>query len=229
MDVVYKIKASDRNEELRYSLRSLANLPHDRVWLAGHTPPWVTGVGEIPVGKRQRGKYASSTQNVLAACRHPEVSERFWLFDDDFFVMRPVESVPTLHRGTMSEALADRRIGGPYRKGMQATTELLHRLGYPDPLCYELHIPLLVDKDGMADAIERGRGVTGLQQRSVYGNLCRIGGERADDVKVSTSTGRWDGTQPFLSTSDRSFALMPIGREIRRHFTQPCRYEKDRA
>ena len=34
-DIVYFVKDTDTNEELRYSLRSLANFPHGKVWFYG--------------------------------------------------------------------------------------------------------------------------------------------------------------------------------------------------
>ena len=47
-DLVYIVCPGDQNEELRYSLRSVArNLPGRRVWIFGHTPPWVTGVHSV--------------------------------------------------------------------------------------------------------------------------------------------------------------------------------------
>src|SRR5688572_14976620 len=101
MDIVFPIRASGRTDELRYSLRSLVNLPHDRVWIAGHRPEWVSKeVGHIAV--HQLGgttKYERSLANLLAACSHPEVSDEFVRFDDDFFVMVPMDRVPLLHQG----------------------------------------------------------------------------------------------------------------------------------
>ena len=41
LDVVYCVKELITNEELRYSLRSLRNLPHRKVWIFGGCPKWV--------------------------------------------------------------------------------------------------------------------------------------------------------------------------------------------
>ena len=40
-DVVYCVKDDPDNEELRYSLRSLKNLPHQKVWIYGGGPKWL--------------------------------------------------------------------------------------------------------------------------------------------------------------------------------------------
>ena len=48
MDLVYVVR-DGANPELRYSLRSVAvNLPHDRVWIVGHVPAWITGCETVP-------------------------------------------------------------------------------------------------------------------------------------------------------------------------------------
>ncbi|MFF3129757.1 hypothetical protein ACFVRD_48125 [Streptomyces sp. NPDC057908] len=51
-DIVYVVRPWNQNEQLRYSLRTLANLPHRRVWIAGYCPTWVgPDVGRIPVAQ----------------------------------------------------------------------------------------------------------------------------------------------------------------------------------
>lgn len=40
-DIVYFVKESAKNEELRYSLRSLKNFPHGRVWFYGYCPSFL--------------------------------------------------------------------------------------------------------------------------------------------------------------------------------------------
>src|SRR4051812_33004749 len=90
--VVYVNKVDEVNEELRYSLRSIAkNLPHAEVWVTGYPPPWVRNVRSIDV-ERPKGwtKYTSSTDNLRAAVEHPELPDDCLLMNDDFFVLRPV-------------------------------------------------------------------------------------------------------------------------------------------
>ena len=40
-DIVYFVKPSEDNDELKYSLRSLKNLNHGQVYLVGYRPSWV--------------------------------------------------------------------------------------------------------------------------------------------------------------------------------------------
>lgn len=101
-DVVYINRPGDENEELRYSLRSLKNLPHDRVFIVGYSPVWVRGCESIAVDP-QRSKHASAESNLIAACSSLEVSDPFYVFNDDFYVMQEMETIPVLHEGPLSE------------------------------------------------------------------------------------------------------------------------------
>lgn len=224
MDVVYVCRPGNRNEELRYSLRSLVNVPHDRVWIAGHMPTFVRGAGHIPVGFA-RSKYAHTSASLRAACSHAEVSESFVLMNDDFFVMRPTPEIPVLHRGPIEEVEAEyvRRGGITYVASMRQAAGWLAEQGCEPVLSYELHAPLPVVKAQMAEVLDLG--VAGLEthKRTVYGNLGRIGGERSHDYKV---IGReWSMSWPFISTMDHIFARDEVGRYIRARFPEPSPYE----
>ncbi|GAA5048263.1 hypothetical protein GCM10023336_14230 [Streptomyces similanensis] len=53
---------------------------------------------------------------------------------------------------------------------------------------------------GALGALGYGRQVEALHQRTLFGNLAQIGGERMRDVKVMHSRPRFDRSTPFLST-----------------------------
>lgn len=227
--IVYVVGPGNDNEELRYSLRSLAaNLPHERVWIAGHRPDWVSDtVGHIPASQ-MRSRFQNSTGNMRAACEHEEVADEFVYFNDDFFVMEPVETIPVMHRGTVDEVTAVTR-SSLYRRGGQATALLMKRLGLADDgplLSYEVHAPMTIGKARMLEVLDKGAGLPVLHKRSLYGNYWRLGGERITDVKVHTRDGQVpDG--PFVSTSDDAFAHGLVGDLIRETLPDPCRYEAD--
>ena len=225
-DVVYVVRRGHTNEELRHSLRSLANLPHRRVWIAGFIPRWVRGVGRIPVAQK-RSKYLNSTANLRAALEHPQIADEFLLFNDDFFVMRPLTEMPILHRGPIQPVIdLYRRIdNGPYVRGMEQTRDLLVELGHPDPLSYELHVPLPVRREAMLEALDLGRRIQVLHKRTLYGNLARLGGTRSPDVKVASAGAVGYQDWPFISTLDWVFDQEPVGSFIRDRFPEPSPYE----
>jgi hypothetical protein len=236
VDVVYIVKPGDAktdsrtHEELRFSLRSLANLPHDRVWLAGYTPSWVAGVGSIPV-EQTGAKHGNALANLIAACEHPDVSDEFVVFNDDFFVTAPLASVPALHRGPVRDVHAalvkQYPRGSHYATAMMQTCEWLESLGVAEPLSYEMHAPMVLSKAGMLEVIERALGA-GLGERfhnrTAYGNLTGVGGVRVDDCKVYTGQ-RVDMPTPFASTLDATFRSGWVGRRLRGMWQEPGEYE----
>jgi len=227
MDVVYVVGPQKRSDELRFSLRALAaHVPHDRVWIVGHMPRWARGVEHIPRAQFST-KYQNSTANLRAACEHSKVSDEFVYMNDDFFTMRPVDQIPVLHRGPVAEVAA-RTPDGKYKRGALATARALRALGVAEPLSYELHIPMVIDKAKMLDALGRPqvRGIPVVHKRTLYGNLAGIDGEQAADVKVHSASQTAPGDDPlFISTNSGAFTDGPVGRLIREAFPDPCRYE----
>jgi len=229
MDVVYVLKRSDRNEELRFSLRSLANLPHDKVWAAGYRPRWAN-LDEIPVRQRLN-KFENSAANLRAACHDPRVSDDFAYFNDDFFVLQPLEQLPVLHRGTVRDFVAEhvRHYGRPgaYLKGLQATAELLAtQVRIRDPLCFEGHVPLIVNKALMRRALDLGADLPVLHYRTLYGNLARLAGEKIGDWKIRDSHSVPEPSWLFTSTVDTVFASGAVGTWLRARFPDPSPYER---
>lgn len=232
-DIVVPVREGASHEELRYALRSWeAHLPHGQVWIIGHRPRWATGVRHLPT--EQTGtKYANTTQAVRAACEHPEVTDDFLLCNDDFFVMHPLpDGMPVLHRGPVRlvEQYYATRGSGKYLRGMRETRDLLVSLGHPDPLSYELHVPMLINKSAMVRTLELGRHLGVLHKRTAYGVLAGVGGEEIRDVKILHRAPHGYGPNSrFLSTMPDSFAAGHVGALIRRTFNTPSRYEASRG
>ncbi|MGW3736677.1 hypothetical protein [Streptomyces sp. NPDC005148] len=231
-DIVVPVREGAANEQLRYALRSwAAHLPHGRVWIVGFKPPWLHGVRHLPTRQTGNSKYRNTTVAVRTACEHPEVSDRFLLCNDDFFVMRPVDEMPVLHRGLVRdvEAYYASRVSGAYLRGMRETRDLLASMGHHDPLSYELHVPMSVHKPRMLTALELGRHLDVLHKRTAYGALAGLGGEQIQDVKILHRAPTGYGPEsPFLSTMPDSFAHGHVGQFIRRTFPEPSHYETRR-
>jgi hypothetical protein len=196
------------------------------VWLIGHLPQWAVNVESIQTTQVGR-KYANSTRNLLTACLDDRLTDQIVLFNDDFFCMTPTAGVEVWNRGPASEVTKAYR-SGPYGQGMKDTAALLARLGHPDPLSYELHLPMVIDRGRMAAAIKTGHKarISVIHKRTLYGNLENLGGTTVTDVKVTTEDPDGWRHWPWLSTSDASFTSYPVGRHIRDKFPDPCRYER---
>ena len=232
MDLVYVVGPDTRNEELRYSLRSVArNLMHDVVWIVGYKPAWVTGVEYLPV-KQHATKWQNSTANLVTACDSGTgVAERFALMNDDFYVLESMVEVPILNRGPVAGEIARYRYTrSRYVDGIEQTATLLKRVaGIDAPISYELHVPLPVVKSDMRAALHlaatEGRHIIAIHKRTLYGNLYGIGGETRDDVKLHGS-GDPLPDWPLVSTATASWRGL-VGKALRARFPEPCIYEKE--
>lgn len=228
MDVVYVVRPGERNDELRYSLRSLVNVPHDRVFVAGFRPSWVAGVECIPT-EQDADKQVNARRNLEAALADPRVSSPFLLFNDDFFVMWPHDDgIPALHRGPLDAVieLYHPLRHSAYTVSMVATRDLLHDLGMEAPLSYELHVPMSIEKPAMESVLALGRDIYGFHLRTAYGNVANVGGDELGDVKVYSNRDRGWRDWPLVSTNDATFRRHPVGRHIRATFPKPGPYER---
>lgn len=216
-DIVYRLRRDERNEELRYSLRSLANLAHGAVWCVGYKPAWVDA-GFVPT-ERIVPRFHNAINALRTAC---EVTPEFVLMDDDFYITEPIAEVPANHHGTL-EQRAQTAHGTGYRDSLSATAKYLARHGKP-ALNYELHQPILIDSARMADVLDATKDQsTPLQARSLYANWWGIPSTEAEDCKVRAKTDPLPAG-PFLSTEDGAFsAVRPY---LQSFFPDPSPYER---
>lgn len=220
-EVVYYVRPGERNEELRYSLRSLAHLEHDRVLLVGYKPRWVTNVEHIPALITQGGPQMTAADHLLRACERVEGDE-FVVMNDDFYLMEPIDEIPSLHAGPLADKAA--RTRGSYGNALREAQRRL--AGIADPIAWTLHIPLVVIREALAvvlkPILEGSARLVRPEWRTMYGNVIGATGEPAPDVKVRRRTDPMpDG--PFLSSHDAAIHwLEPV---LRRHFPTPSPYE----
>ena len=226
-DVLYVVRPGDNNEELRYSLRSVAkNLPHRKVWIAGYKPKWVTGVEYVPRDQPVSLGRRNAHENWRAGLSAEGMVESVVMMNDDFFVMRPVDRVLETYWKPMSEVKAR----SAWSKALIRMGEALVAEGYENPLCYDAHVPMLVDRARMLDTLDwaeeltlkvGGDTATPVFIRTAYGNRYGVGGKSESDGK---NTDEYS-TRTFISTADRAFRYNDIGRYIRRKFSAACEYE----
>lgn len=231
-DIVYIVRPGENNEELRYSLRSLEkNFPnHGTVWIIGYKPSWVQHVRTIY--KVQKGtKYKNGYNNLLAAANHPEISGDFILMNDDFFVTKEITEIPRYNRGLLDDVIETFEQYGAHKYywTMRHTAEYFRRLKIQNPLSYELHVPMIINKQKYIESMAQWMAVdptAKLNKRTVYGNYVDYGGETIEDVKVNHLNGRsLENPTAFLSSDDKSFKLGNVGPYIKEEFKFPCRYE----
>lgn len=220
MDIIIPYKATHDGFELRYAVRSIAHVPHDRLIVAGDDPG-LPGAEHVPV-EPMLDRYASSTANILAACR-ASTAAKVIVTHDDIFVLRPW-TFRHEHRGTINEYLRGNRQSGSYRGWTRATRDMLQAQGVDDPLCYSLHTPTVYDRENLIALIEEYAGQHYLL-RTLYHNLYPQPAVRRDDVKVR----RWVSPPADLdvvSISDAIAAKPAFRRWIHSRFPKPSSYER---
>lgn len=215
MDVVYTIKYAKVNEELVYSLRSLCNIPHDKVYFIGGCPynlnhRYITWIPAATLAT----KYKTTTHNLEIAANLPKLSEEFIWMNDDFYILQKIKDPVAelnLNKGSLHDSLNEfiKRNGicTAYMTGAEQTMSYMKTLGIQNPLSYELHIPFIYNKSCVKTmlALKDIRKVPILYKRSVYGNLYYHNSTKTTDVKILRASKvdytEWD-KRKFLSSSD---------------------------
>lgn len=227
--VVYFVKPGDDNEELRYSLRSLENIEHGDVWIVGYKPAWVVNVGYLPVpAPKTRIHWTQVVVAFTKACDSREIPDEFALFNDDFFALAPT-GIPLWHKGPADETLT--RHKGPatnWKTGFAATVRLLESWGVDPVFDYEIHVPMMVEKRAMAEALAKAAPyeIPALQRRTLYGALFQVGGVEHEDVAIGSRQETPKPGQKWAATNDSSFQDGAVGAHIRSLFPDPSPYEE---
>lgn len=227
MDVVYILKNDIDPSELRYSIRSLANFPHGKVWFFGGDPEGLTPDRQVSIRQHGATKWDKVRNTLAAVCETEEVSSSFWLFNDDFFCMKPCDGIPPVFDGTLYSRIVEienrARCMSPYSLQLRKAAELLDSKGM-DVLNYAVHMPILIDKQRALVTLDEFKHCPMF--RSLYGNSCGIGGVFHKDVKIYDPKEEPDPDADWLSTTNQSFNRGRVGEYIRSVFTEESAYER---
>jgi hypothetical protein len=227
MDYVYICRAGD-NEELRYSIRSVvAHTSCKNVWLIGHKPDWYRGnFVSVPNTSTKFNNIINCTKAITDI---GAISDDFVLMNDDFFFLNDVGVPPVYHGGLLKDKI-DRYIDAGSRHYvtlLSKTYGSLQRQGIKDPLDYDIHLPMPMNKDKLKRSIKKA-----YFPRSAYGNINNIGGTLTKDVKVYGSKNPLSKLsydllaedKYFISTEDESFEDV-YNKILKNKFSNPSKYE----
>lgn len=236
LDVVYPLKKKSQYEELRYSLRSLKNIQHGKVIIAGaELPSWLSPNEVIWVPVQQvegESKFENAERNWLEACKFNGLSDDFIAMNDDFYFMKPVKRLRYYHDGDLSEYIKYREelkdTSDNYMTAMQQTLKLLQEHGIKKPKGYTLHIPMVMNRHlriklhkMFEHELSHGQF---LLMKTLYANIFDMGGKKHVDVKYHNDN--YDADATFLSTNDAVFKHEEMGEFIRSTFSEKSQYEK---
>lgn len=227
-DIIYILR-NGKNEELRYSLRSIEkNYPHKRVIFYGGKPDGIEPDLFVPYTQPGDTKWEKVRNTIELICKNDNLTEDFILFNDDFFIMKPVETPTNYYDGTLDERI--KTIEGAvfgrhsvYSDRLRHLAETLKHAGVANPLNYAHHTPMIINRKKMLETLEKYPNEPMF--RALYGNINQIGGENMPDVKF------YQRRQPFpvgqyASTADESWRQEKIGQIIRGKFATRSRFER---
>lgn len=233
IDACWVVRPGEDHAELAHSIRSVdANLPIRSVTVAGHKPWWLNCRHLSTLQDDTAQVNALRNLRAILACE--DLTQTVALFNDDFYVMAPLDRLPLLHRGPLRAAIQERPIGSARARALQDTADLLQRLGIRDPLSYDLHTPGVFHRSELAETLDLIAAYTDrwdpdrgarILWKTVHGNLWpNHHATYSPDVKIRDLTAQpWPS--PLLSTIDLAFTYGAVGRHIRSMFPTPSRYE----
>lgn len=231
-DIVYFLKQSRINEELRYSLRSVEeNWQYNRVWFYGGCPEGIRPDKYVHITQFGLSKYDRVRNMMYEVCLNDEITEDFWLFNDDFFILKKKkENMPAQYNRSLEDRIRkiEKRHNGPtdYTRRLRHLVKTL-KTASKGTLDYAVHKPILINRKRMLEVLKMFPNEPMI--RALYGNYWNIGGVSNHDMKIQLKTynkmnsvmKEWD----FLSTSDESFRDGNVGRYLRDRFKEKSRFE----
>jgi hypothetical protein len=229
MDFVYICKDGD-NEELRYSIRSvMASFPDAKVWVVGGKPSWYNG--NFIFIQQRSAKYINAINNLKTICSSEDISEEFVLMNDDFYIIEKIKSIETFHGGLLLDKInLYKKITtkSGYIHKMEKTFDKITDLGLSNILDYELHVPMVMEKQKLKSVLKHG---SEFLWRSMYGNMFSVGGTEMQDVKVyiegplvAKSYEIKNKEHKYLSSTDTSFQML-YSIILKKMFSTKCKYE----
>jgi hypothetical protein len=125
--------------------------------------------------------------------------------------MRPIEKISYFYEGTLLERAERNELlttTGAYTQLLYNTHDKLIKMGIEEPLNYEMHIPMIMNKKKFKEVLKHKTCLW----RSLYGNIYEVGGTDREDVKVYVNSNLNPKSYnisnlkyPYLSSEDKSF------------------------
>lgn len=214
-DIVYILKNDIKPDELRYSLRSVCeNFPHRNIVFIGGCPEMLGCDLHIPHKQVGITKWQRAMSSLKAIADDRRISEEFFLFNDDFFILNPIdtENFINFSDGTLERRIAELynsfRKSSNYSRKLQDLKFTLDRMG-KDSMSFALHLPFLINKTNLKELFNTYPNTTMF--RSFYGNYFSIPYIYHKDVKIYDEY-KMPEFEDYCSTSDDAFKKGNVGK-----------------
>ena len=230
IDVVYPVKhTADDNLELRFSLRSLANIPHGKVYVFTDQPIEWLNAEQIIVATATDNRFFDVNVKLRKACLDSRISEDFLLMNDDFYILKPTDRMPYFadaKRPTLKDRYNEPSISSGYYRQLHDAETYLQGIGKPS-YNFEMHMPMVVNKQKLLPIINAyvGNGA----RRSLYCNINGIKPTRmVRDCKIYDDSTLPKANAAFCSSFIASFYdESDLQLWLAHKFNAKCVYEKE--
>lgn len=190
IDLVYILGTGSRwnDNEIRYSLRSVQNyFPNvGKVFIIGECPDWATNIIHIKAPNKYDNKLLNARMKYLEAATNKQISENFILMNDDFFFLKEVKKIPNYSRGTIEEMMKQHPTkNGYYYRSLWDTHKRLDGMGIKDSIDFEVHAPIIFNKEKLEMVINMIGSDKAFSIRSCYGNLMNLEPKKVIDFKAA--------------------------------------------
>ncbi len=235
-DVVYIYKQQKNEEELRYSIRSVCkNFSHRNIYiLCDKRPRWANKNLKCILVESKNDKYYDVNNKLIKACNTEEISDNFWLFNDDFFILkRMYDNQRNRFEGFLSDKIEHlctrKNVDINYLQRLAALEDYCFTLYEKYPLNFELHRPFRYNKQLLKEVLSTDIKCVG--RNSLYGayvegkpNAPKVA--YGQDYKIYGLNDKIDITKDVVSTSNLAF-VGQAGKIIRQMFPERSEYERN--
>lgn len=153
MDIVYVLRKWPMNSiELLYSLRSLENIEHWKVFIVWYRPNWIRNVIHIPAEDNLWSKYKNVMNKYNIICNDDRISDDFIFMNDDIYIIEKTEDLPYYTKWTLKAHL-DYITGTVWNTKYYEVIDKVYNI-FPEWYSFNVHCPIVYNKEKLKDLIE---------------------------------------------------------------------------
>lgn len=137
------------SKEIYKCVELLKNVPHRNIFICGDNPK-IDGTIHIPRTTKGKTRYEDAERNIRLALEDERLSDEFCLFNDDFFILKPIKDIPLYHAGDIDEVIKEKQSNTKtklYADALIRTKKWLEKRNITDIVAYTLHIPVKMNKE----------------------------------------------------------------------------------
>lgn len=201
-----------------------------RVFIMSATPPpeWTKNVEWIET--EDHPKWQSMHRKFIQMCQEKGLTSEVYLMEDDYYILRKIKFLPNYSYGTIAAAQERRGIlpNDNWLKSLLYTRDVLVKAGVKDPINYETHIPIVINRKKAPVWLDEGEPI---RWHTAYGNLVKTRETRdcAFDVKAMDNEAlvallRLNTT--FLSSIETTFVTDRVKEALNYLFPEKSKYER---